>query len=383
MQITKGIIQTAQKVVLYGPEGIGKSTFASKFPSPVFIDTEGSTNHMDVARFPRPTSWTMLMQAVDAVISDPSICGTLVIDTADWAESLCISSICATYKKTSIEDFGYGKGYTLLSEEFGRLLNKLDQVIERGVHVLMTAHAKMRKFEQPDEMGAYDRWEMKLSRQVAPPVKEWADMVLFANYKTFAVSADDKGKKFKGQGGRRVMYTSHHPCWDAKNRHNLAEELPLDFSEISAALGGVLKNTPAVTASRSTREGTSQSEASKLPAQESPPKAVAEPITSPTHAEALTGEPPAKDVPIPDLVTPSDLPPTAQWEQYDGIPKPLLDLMNEADVTPSEIQLIVADKGYYPADTPIANYDPAFIEGWIMTVWAQLVDAIRKNRIPF
>ena len=48
MDITSGKIESAQKVIIYGPEGIGKSTFASKFPSPLFSDTEGSTKHMDV-----------------------------------------------------------------------------------------------------------------------------------------------------------------------------------------------------------------------------------------------------------------------------------------------------------------------------------------------
>lgn len=82
------------------------------------------------------------------------------------------------------------------------------------MNVIITAHAKMRKFEQPDEMGAYDRWEMKLTRQVAPLLKEWSDMLLFCNYKTFVVTPDE-GKN-KVQGGKRVIYTSHHPCWDAK-----------------------------------------------------------------------------------------------------------------------------------------------------------------------
>lgn len=43
-QITRGLIVKPQKVVVYGPEGIGKTTFAADFPDPLFIDTEGSTN---------------------------------------------------------------------------------------------------------------------------------------------------------------------------------------------------------------------------------------------------------------------------------------------------------------------------------------------------
>ena len=88
MEITRGKIPCAKKVVIYGPEGIGKSTFASQFPEPVFIDTEGSTNSMDVARLPKPTSWQMLLDEIQYIKSHPDVCKTLVIDTIDWAESI-------------------------------------------------------------------------------------------------------------------------------------------------------------------------------------------------------------------------------------------------------------------------------------------------------
>ena len=235
MEIIKGKIPGAKKVVVYGPEGIGKSTFASMFPDPLFIDTEGSTKDMDVARTPTPSSWMMLMEQVMEVKRTPGLCQTLVIDTADWAEMLCIVQICDKNHKGSIEEFGYGKGYTYVQEEFGRLLNLLEEVVKTGVNVVLTAHAKIRKFEQPDELGAYDRWEMKLTKQTAPMVKEWADMVLFCNYKTFAVNVDGQGAqkgKNKAQGGKRVMYTTHHSCWDAKNRYGLADEVPFEYDSI-------------------------------------------------------------------------------------------------------------------------------------------------------
>jgi len=231
LNITSGKIDRALKVVVYGSEGIGKTTFAAAFPEPLFIDTEGGTAHMDVRRIDRPQSWDELLSIVEEVASDPNVCKTLVLDTADWAEALCANYICQKYKQNSIESFGYGKGYTYLAEEFGRLFTEFDAVIESGKNVVITAHAKMRKFEQPDEQGAYDRWEMKLSKQVAPPLKEWCDMLLFLNYKTYVVTSETNSKK--AQGGKRVMYTSHHPCWDAKNRHGLPAEMEMDFAGIA------------------------------------------------------------------------------------------------------------------------------------------------------
>ena len=111
LNITKGKIDRALKVVAYGSEGIGKTTFAAAFPEPLFIDTEGGTAHMDVRRIDRPQSWEELLTIVNEVAADPNVCKTLVLDTADWAEALCVAYVCQKYKQNSIESFGYGKGY--------------------------------------------------------------------------------------------------------------------------------------------------------------------------------------------------------------------------------------------------------------------------------
>lgn len=201
----------AGKVVLYGPEGIGKSTFAAKFPSPVFIDTEGGTKKLNVNRLPQPTSWAMLMDEANEVRLGHIPCGTLVIDTADWAERLCIRAVCDRANVKGIEDFGYGKGYTYLKEEFGKLLDLLEDVLHAGHNVVMTAHAQLSKFEQPDEMGQYDRWTMKTSKQVAPLIREWCDMLLFANYKTIVVKERRRQKREEQSTGRPPCDVYHAP----------------------------------------------------------------------------------------------------------------------------------------------------------------------------
>ena len=187
----------------------------------------------------KPTSWTMLKSQLEYIKSNPTVCKTVVIDTIDWAEQLCIDDICSKYGKKGIEDFGYGNGYVYEKEEFGMILT-VEDLIDRGINVVLTAHAQLRKFSQPDEIGEYDRWELKLGKktasQISPLVKEWADMVLFANYKTVAVATDKDGRKYKAQGGGRVMYTLHHPCWDAKNRHGLPEEMDFSYAGIAIFL---------------------------------------------------------------------------------------------------------------------------------------------------
>ena len=361
MKITSGKIESAQKIVIYGPEGIGKSTFASKFPNPLFIDTEGSTKHIDVRRLPNPSSWAMLLESVKYVKSNPHVCDTLIIDTADWAERICIEHICSKAKVDGIEGLGYGKGYVYLAEEMGRLLNLLNEIIDIGINVVFTAHAQMRKFEQPDEIGSYDRWELKLQKKTAPLLKEWADMVLFANYKTYVVNVDgqgaDKGTN-KAQGGKRVMHTTHHPCWDAKNRHNLKEELPFDYREIAHCIP------------------TKSSAVNKQ--KDSPVKteAIIEAALNVFQSTMVPGEQETIEVTAqaPDKLYSSpkdDLP---------GVPKALADLMRQNGVTVAEIQQAVAGRGYYPSDTPIANYEPSFITGVLVAAWPQVYGSIQKNR---
>lgn len=359
-EITSGVVSSAQKVVIYGPEGIGKSTFAAQFPDPVFIDTEGSTKKLNIRRFPKPSSWEMLKNEVKEAMNG-RLCKTLVIDTFDWAEQLCIETICSTHQKKGIEDFGYGNGYVYEKEEIGKFLNLLQEVVDSGINVVLTAHAQMRKFEQPDELGAYDRWELKLgkktSSQISPLVKEWADMVLFANYKTYAVAVDKDGKKFKAQGGDRVMYTTHHPCWDAKNRDGLPPEMPFEYSGIAHLFvytqpAEMPKPVPAPTVQTAQSTQTAQTATQKS----------GEPLTD------LSG---FEDV-APPIVIP------------DGIPKALADLMRANSVSESDIRLVVSQRNYFPYDTPITNYPDDFVQGCLIGAWEQMLPLIRENqKVPF
>ncbi|MCO7178943.1 ATP-binding protein [Streptococcus gallolyticus] len=379
MQITKGKRARAQKVVVYGPEGIGKSTFAAQFPEPLFIDTEGSTDNMDVSRLDKPSSYTMLKNEIAWVKANPTVCKTLVIDTIDWAESLVIADVCAQHGKKGIEDFGWGNGYTYTKEEMGRLLNQLGELVDLGINVVLTAHAQMRKFEQPDEMGSYDRWELKLgkktSSQTAPLVKEWADMVLFANYKTVVMTADN-GKK-KATGGQRVLYTQHHPAWDAKNRHGLPEGMPFDY----AGIAHIFNQAPAQPQPQpaSQPQQTAPEPAPQAPAQEQTSTAEPTPQAQPQVQETLqqlSQAPESLTQPAPER--------QPYQEPNLALPQALRDLMIQNQVTELEVQKAVAQKGYYPEDTPVIMYDPGFIDGVLIGAWDQVFSMIKDNRIlPF
>ena len=333
LNITRGREAKGIKVILYGCEGIGKTTLASHFPGAVFLDTEGSTKHFDVARLPRPTSWEMLKAEVQEVTNHAAEVGTLVIDTADWAERLCNQAVYEKAGKSGIEDFGYGKGYVFAAEEFGRLLDLLSQLAEQGVHVVFTAHAQQRKVELPDQMDSYDKYELKCSKQVSPMLKEWADMVLFCNFKTFVVQSESG--KGKAQGGERRMYAAHRPAFDAKNRFGLPDDMPMDFGQIAHLFNAAPTPSP-------------------TPAPAPAPAPAPVPVPAPTPAPAAPSSAP---VPVPAVSAAQepevqakepDIDPFTGRDLYEGIYPPLADLLRTKNVSPVDIQDIVHGAGILP-----------------------------------
>ena len=153
-----------------------------------------------------------------------------MIDTADWAEELAKQHLMAKHKWQAIDQTDYGTRYVALSNEIIRLLRGLEMVKNAGMNVVLTAHAVQKKFELPDQVGSFDRYVLKLEKRDAALIKEWCDMLLFANYKTTVVASGSGSKK--ATGGQRVMYTTHMPAWDAKNRLGLPDELPFEYEAI-------------------------------------------------------------------------------------------------------------------------------------------------------
>lgn len=352
LNVTSGIVARPVKCCVYGVEGIGKSTFASKFPDPLFFDLDKGTARLNVKRVTDIQSWPQLMQSVEEVWKDPGLCRTLVIDTADAAERLCISHICAKKEKSGIEDFSYGSGYAYLVEEFARFLVNLETCVTQGINVVILAHAVLKTITMPEEMGQYDHWELKLStkttNKVAPLVKEWADMLFFANYETILVE-DGKLKKKKAMGGKRMMWTSHTTFADAKNRFGLPEKMPFDYAGI------------------------------------------AQYITSGAN-RGISAAPDPEQVKTPGPVKPAQVP-EAKPKPEEGKPAPknkheaLLEkaraLMRQAEIPEETVKEAIGKKGYFPADMSIDQYPDEFIDGVLIGAWKQIKKFIEDEKIPF
>ena len=378
-EINTGVVKTPLKVIIYGTEGVGKTTLASKFPKPLFIDAENGSGALNVARYPYPTSWQMLMSEVQEFLNNPQGYKTLVIDSIDWAEAKAIEMICAGMKVNGIEDIGWSKGYTYLNEEMGRLLNLLTEVINRGVNVVLIAHMVIRTITKPEETGSYDRYELKLKQAKngnnCQLVKEWADLILFCNYREFLVADNTTGKKKATGGKERIMYTEHAATWDAKNRFGLPEVLPLDFKSIAH----LFSDNYEVKETEQIKEQHPEHIATNTITTAQQTKPVKQPIPEVNNWTTNEDE---------HLSTDSTWKPTPYTAEEEAImaelPKALTDLMKSKQVHPSEIQRAVSIKGYFTKDTPIKNYDPEFIQGCLIGAWPAVMELIQTDRdLPF
>ncbi|HWL53841.1 MAG TPA: ATP-binding protein [Chthoniobacteraceae bacterium] len=226
-KIKKGVVDLPPRVVLSGPEGIGKSTFGANAPDPLFIAAEdGLTGLEHINRF-TPGDYKELVGFLDDIEAAATVAfKTLVLDTADWLERLIQGHCCKRDKKANIEAYGYGKGYNIVLPELVDLLAKLDSIRHKHkIAIIILSHVHIKNHTPPGG-DPFDRYEMKGHKHFTGILREWPDACLFAVYETFKTEDSDGHKKVIG--GDRIMHTSWAPGWDAKNRYNLPETLPLD-----------------------------------------------------------------------------------------------------------------------------------------------------------
>jgi hypothetical protein len=105
--------------------------------------------------------------------------------------------------------------------------------------VILLAHTTIKRFDSP-EVEPYDRYQPKLQERSSAVIREWADALLFANYKVM-VKKDDVGfNKTTNRGfttGERLLFTNERPAYMAKNRYALPDSIPLSWDAFESSIG--------------------------------------------------------------------------------------------------------------------------------------------------
>lgn len=233
--VTQGKIVLPELLILYGPDGVGKSTFGASAPKPIFLGTEKGTSNLDVARFPSPTDFEMCQKAIVELRDDEKHgFKTLVIDSLDWLEPLVHEKVCKDAGASNIEkvDGGFGKGYVAANKiwlGFTTLLSQLRD--KKKMNIILLAHSQVKTFQDPQQNAAYDRYQMKLNDKASALFREFVDAVFFANYQVYTKTDQGSKKSLAFGEGVRRMYTERRPGFDAKNRFGLPSEMALSWDE--------------------------------------------------------------------------------------------------------------------------------------------------------
>ena len=219
-----------QKILAYGVQGLGKTTFGCTFESPILLRIEDGAAAIDVPTFPQLVeTYGQLCEAIQALHGEHAF-KTLVVDSLDWIEPLLWAETCRRLGIDSIEKAGYGKGYVEADAEWRMVLGGFDSLrLNRGMAIVCVAHSEIKRHEPPDG-DPYDRYQIKLHKRAWALSQEWADMVLFANYRRRTIKTKDGGpkgeNKYRAEGsGDRCLYTDERPAYMAKNRWSLPHEI--------------------------------------------------------------------------------------------------------------------------------------------------------------
>jgi hypothetical protein len=261
--VQKGRLRTPYRIVIYGPEGSGKSTLAAAAPDVIFLDAEGGSENLSVFRYPfregegghKPRDYAELLYAIEDLTVSKHEYKTLVLDTADkvealmWKWMLTRDSAASARNKdgvelTSIEDYGFGKGYIVAMEEWRHLLARLERLRDRaGMNVVILGHTQVKNFKNPEGTD-FDRYQLRIHERAGGLLKEWADVVGFLGFEQGAKKPAGEGKFAKAKGwatDRRILRTQRTAAFDAKTRLPLPEEVEISIEDPWAPIAAAIE----------------------------------------------------------------------------------------------------------------------------------------------
>lgn len=210
------------RILVHGVAGIGKTSLAAEFPAPILLDIEeGTPTGLDIPTFGVLPSYAAISDAMAALAQEDHDFRTVIVDSVDAMEPFVFAETCARNNWASIEDPGYGKGYSAADNVWLELMAGFDYLRrERQMTIIWIAHSEIRQFDQPGAQP-YSRYDLRMHKRGAAILTDRADAILFVNTKTAVKEVDagfNKKKAHAEGGGTRHIFTDARPAFIAKNR---------------------------------------------------------------------------------------------------------------------------------------------------------------------
>ena len=228
IEISSGVQDLPSKDLIYGIEGVGKTSLAATYPSPIFVDCEGSTTKLNVSRL-EVNSYGKFKEAIKLICGEQgNIFKTVVIDTTDWLESIVVSEILKEDGAQTITDkknYSFGAGDKRIEEFFRKkIIPSFEFIMKQGKNIVLVSHAHIKGIDDPI-VGRYDHYTLKMGKTASAVLKEWVNNVFFMNYEV-QMKKNYGLEKDKAVGGKDVfVYTQRTPQYNAKRRDKLADKI--------------------------------------------------------------------------------------------------------------------------------------------------------------
>ncbi len=218
------------KGIVYGDNGIGKTTLLASARNSIIADMEGNCGHIDAAKF-RITSLDEYHSFLDALLNQDHDHKSLVSDSLDSLQIIISEKIAQKY---TAQELSYGKSGAIWAKTIKEITSKLEKLsAEKGMNILFTAHWKVKPANNPmTEM--YDRYDMRINEEMRTGFCNWVQFIFLA-MKDVQLEEDKSGfgKKKAKNIERRVLHTRGSPTYYGKNVFNLPDKIAMDWEQFT------------------------------------------------------------------------------------------------------------------------------------------------------
>ncbi len=223
--ITNSTTNRAPKGIVYGPPGVGKTTFGA---CGLIVNAENGIPQKLIADHTEYFSdWPQMKQCLDWLGCMDHNYGVVTIDTIDWMLRRLeeyVSGVDGTSQKMTStlnkSQGGYGNGKLVLRNHvYQYLLPLLDKLVNNGVAVLLLAHTTRRELTTQDG-ATYEKSMPKIHADLSDVFIEWSDFVGAACM----------------MSGERALILRETGQLVAKNRYGITDPIPLSWDALVSAI---------------------------------------------------------------------------------------------------------------------------------------------------